>query len=179
MTRTFLIRQADPAAEIEIVRGLFREYQRAIGIDLCFQGFEAELAELPGAYAPPRGRLLLAFESERPAGCAALRPAGDDTCEMKRLYARPAYRGTGLGRLLAEALLAEARAAGYRRMVLDTLPSMTAAIGLYRSLGFRERPPYTFNPHEGALYFELDLAAVSDPSAGRAARRARPSGPGE
>jgi len=143
--------------DIERARSLFREYETSLGVDLCFQGFEQELAGLPGAYAPPSGRLLLAVDDGRPAGCIALRPLGADGCEMKRLYVRPEFRGRRVGRLLAERLLAEARAIGYARMRLDTLPSMKEAIPLYRSLGFAEIGPYYANPVPGALFMERAL----------------------
>ena len=143
--------------DIERARSLFREYETSLGVDLCFQGFEQELAGLPGAYARPSGRLLLAVDGGRPAGCIALRPLGADTCEMKRLYVRPEFRGRRVGRLLVERVLAEARAIGYARMRLDTLPSMKEAIPLYRSLGFEEIAPYYANPVPGALFMELAL----------------------
>ena len=149
--------RATSAEDVERARALFGEYERSLGIDLCFQGFEQELAGLPGAYAPPRGRLLFAVEGDRLAGCVALRPLGDDVCEMKRLYVRPEFRGRRAGRLLATTVIREARAIGYARMRLDTLPSMEEAIGLYRTLGFVEIAPYTPNPVPGALFLELDL----------------------
>jgi putative acetyltransferase len=143
--------------EISEARLLFREYEASIGVDLCFQNFEAELKNLPGAYAPPSGALLLARCDGATAGCVALRKLEENICEMKRLYLRPAFQGRGIGRALAEAIIAEARRIGYGRIRLDTLPSMTRAIPLYRSLGFYDIPPYTVNPVEGALFLELAL----------------------
>lgn len=152
---------AQTARQVEEARALFQEYADSTGVDLCFQNFAQELAALPGDYAPPSGRLILAYPEDgdgEAAGCVALRRLGDAAaCEMKRLYVRPAFRGTGLGRTLAERVVAEARAAGYERMRLDTLPSMRSAIALYRSLGFREVEAYRFNPVEGTLYMELEL----------------------
>lgn len=142
---------------IEQVRALFREYQRWVDEPCCFAGFERELAELPGEYGPPAGRLLLALEDGAPAGCAALRPLAGRACEMKRLYVRPAHRGRGLGRRLAEAMVGAARAAGCRALVLDTLPKMAPAIALYGALGFQPRGPYAAAPTPGALFFELRL----------------------
>jgi ribosomal protein S18 acetylase RimI-like enzyme len=141
---------------VPVVRTLFEEYAAALGVDLGFQDFERELAELPGDYAPPGGRLLLALDP-LPVGCVALRPYEPGTCEMKRLYVRPDYRGTGLGRRLVEAIVAAGRDAGYERMRLDTMPSMEAARALYRSLGFVEIEAYRFNPVHGTTYFELAL----------------------
>ena len=140
--------------EVEEARRIFREYEASLGVDLCFQGFEEELAGLPGAYAPPSGALLLARCDGESAGCVALRRLEEDVCEMKRLYLRPAFQGRGIGRAMAEAVIGQARRIGYRWMRLDTLPSMTRAIPLYRSLGFYDIPPYTVNPVEGALFLE-------------------------
>jgi ribosomal protein S18 acetylase RimI-like enzyme len=151
------IRPVAGAADLAIVRALFREYEQSLGVDLCFQGFEAELAALPGAYAPPRGRLLLALDGDTGSGCGALRPLGDDVCEMKRLYLRPTLRGRGAGRALAMRLIDEARAIGYTTMRLDTLPSMTDALALYETLGFRRIAPYYDNPVPGALFLERAL----------------------
>jgi len=144
--------------QIEHARTLFREYAGTLGFSLDFQGFDEELKNLPGAYAPPAGRLLIAYQGDEPAGCIALRPLDLDVCEMKRLYARPAFRGKGLGRLLVDRVIAEARRSGYKRMRLDTVASeMQDAIALYRRRGFREIPPYRENPVAGALYLELVL----------------------
>lgn len=150
--------QARSAQDVEQVSELFREYETSLGIDLCFQGFEQEVVGLPGAYAPPRGRLLLAVDAGRPAGCVALRPLGPDACEMKRLYVRPAFRRFGLGRALAQALIDRAIEAGHSAMLIDTLDDMEAARGLYESLGFEEIAPYYFNPIAGAHYLKCDLA---------------------
>ena len=147
---------SDPAA-VETARGLFREYQEALGVDLSFQDFETEVRELPGEYTPPRGRLLLALENGAPAGCVAMRPLTSDTCEMKRLYVRPEYRAASLGRQLAERVIAEARSIGYQRMYLDTLPTMSGAQRLYERLGFKEIPPYRYNPIVGTRFLGLDL----------------------
>jgi len=143
-------------------RDLFREYATMPGVAPCIEDFEKEVAALPGAYAPPGGRLLLAIQEipgnpGEAAGCAALRRLEHDACEMKRLYVRPALRGQGAARELVEELIAEARSIGYQRMLLDTLPSMKEAHKLYRTLGFREIPSYQKNPIPGALFFELLL----------------------
>ncbi len=153
----------DTPALLAAVRALFREYADGLGVDLCFQGFDAELAALPGDYAPPHGGLLLAFVDDELAGCGAFRPLPDadyaNACEMKRLYVRRAFRRFGLGRLLAQALIDGATQAGYSAMLLDTLDDMEAARGLYASLGFVEIPPYYYNPIAGAHYLKADLDA--------------------
>ena len=151
------IRPASGPGDIETARKLFREYADALGIDLGFQDWERELRDLPGAYAPPRGALFLAEKGAAALGCVALRPLDPPICEMKRLYVRPEGRGLGLGRRLALHVIAEALRLGYARMRLDTLPSMAEAQSLYRDLGFREIPPYRYNPVPGTLFLELDL----------------------
>jgi ribosomal protein S18 acetylase RimI-like enzyme len=149
--------QAETPEQIEEVRRLLREYEASLGVSLCFQGFERELAKLPGEYAPPGGRLLLALEAGQAVGCVALRRLDDETCEMKRLYLRPGSRGRGAGRLLALAIIDEARKLGCNKMRLDTLPSMREAIALYESLGFKRIEPYYCNPVPGAVFMELKL----------------------
>ena len=159
-----MLRIAPALAEPDLLqaRALFREYASTRGVMPCLNDFERELASLPGQYAPPEGRLLLAIREEpgkleEVSGCVALRKLEQDTCEMKRLYVRPALRGEGAGRKLVESLIAEARSIGYERMFLDTLPSMHEAHMLYRTLGFREIPAYWKNPTRGVLFFELTL----------------------
>lgn len=146
---------------LEAVRALFQEYQDDIGLDLAFQGFAHELANLPGDYGPPHGALLLAYVDGLPAGCCALRPLIEadhsNACEMKRLYVRRAFRGFGLGRLLVDETLLQARQAGYQRLLLDTLSDMEAARTLYAELGFEEVPPYYHNPLPGAHYLKIEL----------------------
>lgn len=150
--------QASSPAQIAQARELFLEYAKSLGFSLCFQNFDEELATLPGKYAPPKGRLLLAEHEGRLAGCGALRPLEPGTCEMKRLYLRPAFRGKGLGHVVAEYLIDEARGLGYRRMRLDTVePVMKDAVAMYRRLGFREISAYRDNPMAGTLYMELEL----------------------
>jgi ribosomal protein S18 acetylase RimI-like enzyme len=146
------IREVATDAEIETIRALFREYQAFIGIDLSFQGFEAELAGLPGSYAPPTGRMFLAWHAGEPVGCVAVRAFAGPRCEMKRLFVRPAARGLGVGRALVARVIEAGRALGYEEMVLDTLSTMTEALGLYRAFGFHEIPPYRPNPFESACF---------------------------
>ncbi|HTC92944.1 MAG TPA: GNAT family N-acetyltransferase [Terriglobales bacterium] len=162
------ILQATTSAHMQVARSLFNEYAASLNFSLCFQSFEKELASLPGDYAPPAGRLLLAFWRREPAGCGALHKflpdktppyENDNTvCEMKRLYVKPRHRGHRIGLALAERLIREARETGYRRMLLDTIPeSMATAVKMYRRLGFREIVSYRPNPVPGAIFMELDL----------------------
>jgi len=150
--------QAECPAHVAQARELFQEYAESLGVNLCFQNFEQELAGLPGHYAPPDGRLLLAGYDGQLAGCVALHKWDDGVCEMKRLYLRPSFRGKGLGRAIAAKVIAEARSIGYQRMRLDTIaPIMKDAVEMYRKLGFREIAPYRPNPIAGAMYMELQL----------------------
>ncbi len=152
------ILQAQSPEQIASARELFLEYAKSLDFSLCFQSFDQELAGLPGDYAPPEGRLLLASYDDALAGCGALHKLEPRICEMKRLYLRPAFRGKGLGRVIAERLISEARDIGYRHMRLDTIgSSMKDAVALYRLLGFKEIPPYRTNPIAGAIYMELQL----------------------
>lgn len=155
--------EARTDAELEEVRRLFRAYARWLEVDLCFQGFEKELAELPGRYAPPGGRLLLARVAGEAVGAVGLRPLEPGICEMKRLWVEPGFGGRGIGRALAEAVVAAARTIGYERMRLDTIPArMPAAQHLYGSLGFAPIPPYYHNPLDGVVMLELRLPAAAD-----------------
>ncbi len=153
------IRPATGESDIAVARRLFEDYAAWVGIDLSFQNFEEELKGLPGEYAPPRGALFLAWADARPAGCIAVRPIDDRDCEMKRLYVRDAFRGLSVGERLAREAIEWARAAGYERMLLDTLPSMRSAHRLYERLGFIEIPAYRFNPVEGARFLALSLGS--------------------
>jgi len=156
--KDFVFHQAESPHDIDQARELFLEYARSLGFSLCFQNFDKELANLPGDYAPPEGRLLLAEYEGQLAACVALHKLEPDICEMKRLYLRPQFRGKGLGRILADRIIAEARQIGYRRMRLDTVePVMRDAVGMYRKLGFKEIPVYRPNPNPGTLYMELLL----------------------
>jgi GNAT superfamily N-acetyltransferase len=158
VVKGFDVTQAESPAQIAQARELFLEYAQSLGFSLCFQNFDKELAGLPGDYAPPEGRLLLAEYEGQLAGCVALHKLAPAVCEMKRLYLRPQFRGKGLGRLLAERIIAEARQVGYQRMRLDTVePVMKDAVAMYRKLGFKEIAPYCSNPIVGALYMELEL----------------------
>jgi putative acetyltransferase len=164
------IEAATSAVQLADVRALFLEYASSLEISLCFQNFEQELASLPGSYAPPSGRLLLAQHANQAAGCVAVRKLDAGVCEMKRLYVRPAWRGKGLGRTLAQTIIAAAREIGYHCMRLDTLGSMKSAISLYRSLGFRQIQPYYANPSESAVFMELPLTSASKTPASFARR---------
>jgi len=158
VVNAFEVCQAESQSQIAVIRELFLEYAQSLGFSLCFQSFDKELAGLPGDYAPPEGRLLLATNEGAPAACVALHKLEPGICEMKRLYVRPQYRGKGLGLALAEGIIAEARQIGYQRLRLDTIePVMRSAVLLYRQLRFREIAPYRKNPIEGALYMELQL----------------------
>jgi putative acetyltransferase len=154
--------EARTAADYAAARGLFVEYADQLGVDLCFQNFAAELDHLPEMYGPPVGCLLLGLDQGQVVACVGVRRLSDEVCEMKRLYVRSAHRRTGLGRRLAAASVAEARARGYRRMVLDTLASMTPARTLYGALGFRETTPYYANPLPDVVYLALELRSVKE-----------------
>jgi len=163
---SFELVEARAPAEVAACRELFAEYQRGLGVSLCFQGFDQEMAGLPGDYSPPRGRLYLALAGGKPAGCIALRPLFHRDAEMKRLYVRGAHRGSGLGRTLALRVIDDARTLGYEILKLDTLPAMKAAQRLYEDLGFRDTAPYNDNPVGGVRFLALDLRAWG-PRAGR------------
>lgn len=155
------LRWLQDVQDIDTTRQLFLDYETDLGIDLCFQGFQQELQNLPGDYAPPSGGLALVFVDGQAAGCCAFRPLWSsdhlNACEMKRLFVRPAFRGFGLGRLLVDSILAESRLAGYTTMLLDTLSDMEAARALYQEAGFYEIAPYYHNPIAGAHYLKVDL----------------------
>ena len=158
VVKGFALSQAESPAQIAQARELFLEYAQSLGFSLCFQNFDKELAGLPGDYAPPEGRLLLADYEGQLAGCVALHNLEPQVCEMKRLYLRPQFRGKGLGRVLAGRIIAEARQIGYQRMRLDTVePVMKDAVAMYRRIGFQEIAPYRANPIAGAMYMELQL----------------------
>jgi len=161
MNENVIIKPADDDSMIQSARKLFLEYAESLNFNLCFQNFEKELADLPGEYAKPGGRLLLLYNDNEPAGCVALRQESDKISEMKRLYVMPKYRGKGFGRKLAIEVIRQAKEIGYERMKLDTVPSMKEAIKLYRELGFMEVTAYRYNPVEGAIYMELDLVSSS------------------
>jgi putative acetyltransferase len=144
-------------SDVDTAGSLFREYATWLGVDLCFQGFAEELAGLPGCYAPPRGGLFIAWAQGEAGGCVALRPLSETRCEMKRLFVRPAFRGQGIGRLLAERVISEARSIGYSSMVLDTLPTMLSALRLYKSLGFVRRGAYYDTPLAETVFMERAL----------------------
>jgi putative acetyltransferase len=152
--------EANAPELVRASRRLFEEYAAGIGVDLCFQNFDEELAGLPGKYAPPGGRLILAKGDSGYAGCVALRALGEGICEMKRLYVRPEFRGQGIGRSLAAEVIGQGRKIGYGAMRLDTLASMRAAIALYESLGFRRVEAYCHNPEPEAVFMELDLRSL-------------------
>jgi len=153
--------QATSLDEIATARVLFQEYAQSLGFSLCFQNFDQELANLPGEYAPPTGRLLLLSTGDGAGGCVAFRKLNTNSCEMKRLFLRPSFRGKGLGRVLVEAAVQEARELGYKRMLLDTVPgNMDDAIALYRSSGFREIEPYYDTPLDQTIFMELELQNV-------------------
>jgi len=153
--------RADLAEDLPAVRELFEEYGRTLGIDLSFQGFDKELATLPGKYAPPHGTVIIVRSDGTPCGCAALRRIDERTCEMKRLYVRPESRGLRVGRELVRRIIEAAEVRGYDTMRLDTLPSMKSAVSLYRSFGFQEIEPYIYNPIPGALFMEKRLQPLS------------------
>jgi ribosomal protein S18 acetylase RimI-like enzyme len=156
--KSLSIQPAQTPEQIAQARELFLEYAQSLGFSLCFQNFDQELANLPGGYAPPDGRLLLAEYETQLAGCVALHKLEPGICEMKRLYLRPQFRGHGLGRMLADSIIAEARQIGYHHMRLDTVePAMKDAVAMYRRLGFKEIAPYCANPMAGAMYMELEL----------------------
>ena len=158
VVKGFTFSQVESPTQIAQARELFLEYEKALGISLCFQNFDQELAGLPGGYAPPSGSLLLGHFQGQLAGCVALHSLEPGICEMKRLYLRPAFRGKGLGRIMVDTIVSEARRIGYHLLRLDTIePLMKDAVRTYRRMGFREIPPYCANPCEGALYMELDL----------------------
>ena len=152
---------ARTSAHLNEIRTIFREYEQFLDVDLCFQGFEEELANLPGKYASPEGALFLAVEDQSVAGCVAVRALEGNICEMKRLYTRPSYRGKGLGRQLAERVIMEAENLGYTLMRLDTRESLTSAMALYRSLGFTKTGAYYHNPLQNVIYWELPLGQNS------------------
>lgn len=143
--------------EIAAVHRLFREYENFLDVDLCFQQFEEELASLPGKYAVPDGALFLAMDTETAAGCVGLRKTDTGVCEMKRLFVKPGFRGKGVGRMLAEKTIREAKTLGYKKMRLDTMDWLKEAARLYESLGFQQIPPYYHNPISGAAFWELNL----------------------
>lgn len=157
MEETLEIIEAHDPKHLDDIRELFSEYVETLGFDLDFQDYEREYEELPGEYAPPGGRLLLAMYGSGTAGCVALRKFAENDCEMKRLYVRRELRGKGVGKALALAVIEAAKKIGYKRMMLDTIPSMVEALALYRSLGFSERDPYRYNPVGGAVFMELYL----------------------
>ena len=162
MTVTLRILTAADTRELEQVRQFFRNYAGWLGVDLCFQNFDAEMASLPGAYAAPQGRLFLAEVDGGAAGCVGVRPLSDGVCELKRLYVEPAYRARGVGRTLIMAAIRAAREIGYRKIMLDTLPNMRMALKLYRELGFRRAPAYYATPVEGTQFLALDLENWSE-----------------